>query len=114
MSPLTRLGNAAFPIWTRDGTRITLSSGSPGEFRIQSIAADGSGDPEVLLESETLATPEVWAGDEQLVFRREDPEGRLFVLDLAEGGEERPLFEGDFLQHSAAVSLTRAALSGEG
>ena len=106
LSPLTRLGQVANSIWTRDSARLTFLTGSPGGFRIQFVAADGSGEPETLLESETAVIPEVWApGDRQLVFRREDPESRLFVLDLDEGREERPLFDGEFDQRTAALSL---------
>jgi eukaryotic-like serine/threonine-protein kinase len=47
---LTSDGTAQYPIWSPDGRRILYGSAKGGKFGIYSIAADGSGSPQFLVE----------------------------------------------------------------
>jgi serine/threonine-protein kinase len=60
---LTFGGINSFPIWAPDGKWITFSFERDGKHGISRVAADGSGKPEVLLETEFASTPHSWSPD---------------------------------------------------
>ena len=100
---LTLTENAAYPVWSPDGARVAFGAGAGGAFTIQSIAADGTGPVETLLESELPIVPNVWASDE-LVFREDSPNPNLFVIEVGSDGSRKALRDSEFTRHSAALS----------
>ena len=75
--------NRFFPVWTPDGTQVTFADGIIDSNALRLAQADGSGQPEVLLERDGLQYPTSWApGGQALAFYDNDPEtGRdLWVL----------------------------------
>jgi Tol biopolymer transport system component len=52
-----------YPIWSRDGTRLTFANGTGLTNRLQSALADGSGGLESLTDVETRRFPTSWSPD---------------------------------------------------
>ena len=105
---LTRLtfdGANQSPIWTPDGLRITYSGVVSGKRCIYSIAADGSGKPELLVATEKTALPRSWTPDgKTLVYVQGD---RLWMLPLNPiGGARQPvqLHDSSFAESEGQVS----------
>jgi Tol biopolymer transport system component len=55
--------NRFYPIWTRDGTRLTFGDGTGPTNRILSMLADGSGGPQTLVDVGPRAYPTSWSPD---------------------------------------------------
>ena len=55
--------NRYFPIWTRDGTRLTFADGGGTTNRVLSMLADGSGGLEVLMDVGARRFPTSWSPD---------------------------------------------------
>jgi serine/threonine-protein kinase len=55
--------NRFYPIWTRDGRRLTFADGVGPTNRLLWTLADGSGKPETLLDVGTRRYPTSWAPD---------------------------------------------------
>jgi serine/threonine protein kinase/Tol biopolymer transport system component len=55
--------NRFYPIWTRDGTRLTFADGSGNTNRLLQAPADGSGGAQVLLEEGDRRFPTSWSPD---------------------------------------------------
>jgi serine/threonine-protein kinase len=55
--------NRFFPIWTRDGTRLTFADGSTTPNRILSALADGSGGTQTLVDTPGRRFPTSWSPD---------------------------------------------------
>ncbi|MBI1790946.1 MAG: protein kinase [Acidobacteria bacterium] len=72
---LTQGGNDEFPVWSRDGRRITYLTGatSGGAISINEIPADGSGSAQVLVKG-AMMIPNGWS-----------PDGHLVFMDMANG-----------------------------
>ena len=93
---LTRLtfeGSNAYPIWTRDGTRVTYVStreGHPPNLFWKS--ADGSGPEERLVTSENTQVAETWGPDGTLVFVELRPPAQTGwdILTLSIDGSRQP------------------------
>ena len=64
--------NASFdnsnPVWSIDGNRLTYASFRNGKWGLYQAAADGSGNEEMLLESELPKAPLQWSPDGQLLL----------------------------------------------
>jgi serine/threonine-protein kinase len=104
MAPLTTLGSADAPTWTPDGKRVVFVEGNAPPFAIRSLAVDGGGPAETLLESDYAIQPEAWSPDGSLlVFTEKRSSENLFVLDTSTG-KTRPLFADGPRRRSAAVS----------
>ena len=93
------------PIWTPDGTRITFSAPA-GDEDLYWIAADGSGEAELLLERERRQFPTSWSPDGQvLAFSETSVLGRgLDTLFLPRDGEPEDLIVTSFDERSARFS----------
>jgi serine/threonine-protein kinase len=63
-----------YPIWSRDGTRLTFANGTGLTNRLQSALADGSGGLEPLTDVETRRFPTSWS-----------PDGRTLAFDTGVG-----------------------------
>ena len=55
--------NRFYPIWTRDGTRLTHADGTNATTRLLSTLADGSGGTEMLLDVGPRNFPSSWSPD---------------------------------------------------
>ena len=112
------------PTWTPDGTRIivgaqnaaaqTVYAGKPAPWQLLAFAADGTGQPAVLLEGTNRVYPNAWTPDgRRLVFQERSPETGwdLKVLDVDASG--KPI---DVPRAIAATPFheTTAALSPDG
>ncbi|MGO9258275.1 MAG: hypothetical protein ACLQU1_18460 [Bryobacteraceae bacterium] len=60
---LTSEGVNEYPIWAPDGRQVTFGATIAGKHGIYSVAADGSGKPELLLATESRAWPTSWSPD---------------------------------------------------
>ena len=87
LTRLTREGDSAAAIWTRDGKRLTYRSNRDGEWNLYSEAADGSGPVERLTSGPLEQYPVSWSPDGNTLSFEE--------IDLATGPDIRMLsFEG--------------------
>ena len=107
---LTRLVsgfNNWYPIWTPDGEQVTFRSDPEGPSDIFWTAADGSGQPERLSDSEFVQIPESWSPDGQtLAFRELSPETGYDIWMLSLDGERaaRPFLQSSSNESHAAFS----------
>ncbi len=94
---LTAGGNDEFPMWSRDGRRITYLSGaaSGNTISINEIPADGSGSTQVLVKG-AMMIPNNWS-----------PDGHLVFMDMANGPPRLSVY-------SATDRQTRALTAGWG
>ncbi len=82
--PLTTNPADLWNIWTPDSSRVTFSrSERPGLSKIMWVPADGSGEAESLVESESRIFPSSWSpqGD-LLAYVKSDPDTRLDIWVL--------------------------------
>jgi eukaryotic-like serine/threonine-protein kinase len=101
-------GVDSFPVWTPDAKRIIFSSvRSPGITNLSWQAADGTGQPERLVESPVAQVPQSVSPDgTQLVFRQADTQTSLDLYTLPLSGERRPapLLRTTFTEQNADIS----------
>jgi serine/threonine-protein kinase len=87
---LTWDGTAQTPIWSPDGRRVLYSSGKGGKYGLYSVAADGSGTPELLLESWAPMRPSSMTPDGRtLVYEQSMPNRSQITLYTA-GSKPKP------------------------
>ncbi|HUP04629.1 MAG TPA: hypothetical protein VMU19_11610, partial [Bryobacteraceae bacterium] len=106
---LTFGGTNEDPIWTPDGRRITFGATVGGKSGIYTVAADGSGKPDLVLATDSLPTPNSWSPDGRFLLYSASPGGksaRIFVLPVSGGvaGAPKPLHETDAYEDYAEVS----------
>ena len=104
LAPLT-LEYDGFPTWTPDGTRIVFTSRRNGKFDIFWMPSDGSGEAELLAESELSQHPTSWSPTEDVLLFQEGSlkSGRdVWVLRL--GGEPKPFLSTQFDEGEARFS----------
>jgi len=65
MTPFASGWDNYSPIWTRDGSGVTFGSNRNGSNGIWHMRADGSGSPELLVDTGASAFPGTWAPDDQ-------------------------------------------------
>jgi serine/threonine-protein kinase len=99
------------PIWTPNGSRITVGAESSGTWRLLSIASDGSGSAATLFEGPNRVYPDAWTPDgKSLVFQESRPHSGwdLRVLDVDASGKPagtpRTLVATPFHEANAALS----------
>jgi serine/threonine-protein kinase len=95
------------PIWTPDGKWITFSS-KKDKFGISRVAADASGKPEVLLETDAVAIPHSWSPDgKTLVYSHPgagtDKKLHLWAVTLP-GGKPMQLHDTPFSDGDGQIS----------
>ena len=103
---LTFEGRNSNPIWSPDGRWITFVRLLEGKTGLYRVAADASGKPELLIETEPNAIPDSWAPDgKTLVFSQAgaDKKSHLWSVTVP-GGKAVRLHEGDALEWSGEVS----------
>ena len=113
---LTRLtfeGANEYPIWTPDGRRVTFRSMLSGKHGIYWVPSDGSGRAELLLSTDTTATPTCWTPDGKfLVYSQPGPNknNQLWILPApGSDGAGKP-----HLLHDVPFSETGAQISPDG
>ena len=99
------------PTWTSSGGGITVGAQKDGTWRLLTLAADGKGEPTVLLERPHRLYPNAWSRDGRyLIFQESRPETGwdLRVLEVdASGrpvGAPREFASTPFHETSAAIS----------
>ena len=91
---LTSEGSSSRPVWTPDGLQIAYRSTQAGKNGIYRVATDGSGKPELLLATESVANPNCWTPDgKALLYSQVNPARNIdiWILPAPEsGGEAQP------------------------
>jgi eukaryotic-like serine/threonine-protein kinase len=91
LSPLTSEGGSAYPIWTRDGSRIAYVSGREGEPpNVFWKLADRPGSEERLLTSDNPQVTETFAPDGTLLFVERRTTTGWDILTLSPDGTRQP------------------------
>jgi serine/threonine-protein kinase len=103
---LTFEGKTDNPIWSPDGRWITFASLNQGKTAFYRVAADASGKPEFLIETEANAVPNSWAPDgKTLVFSQHGPDKKTHLWSVTvPGGKAVRLHESDATELSGEVS----------
>jgi serine/threonine-protein kinase len=108
---LTRLTqdsrDSAFPIWTREGDRVTYYASRDAPPDLTWTLADGTGSEERLLTKDNAQFPTSWSPDGSvLLFIDEDPETHydIWVLPVGEGNKARPWQRTEFTESAAVFS----------
>jgi serine/threonine-protein kinase len=68
LTRLTSKGGNSLPLWTPEGRCVTFSSKWAGRNLLYRVAADGSGEPELLLEKSGAVYPMSWTANGDLLF----------------------------------------------
>jgi eukaryotic-like serine/threonine-protein kinase len=103
---LTFEGTNSFPIWSPDGRWIAFSgtiAQKPGLYR---VAADASGKPELLLQTDVFAIANSWSPDGKTIVYSQagaDKKNHLWSVAIP-GGKPVQLHESAFSEHEGAVS----------
>ena len=110
---LTFGGSNANPIWTPDGKRITYYGSVGDKGGIYSIAADGSGKPELLANTQVPATPSSWTPDGKTLLlwsSGTDKIRHIFTLTIAgDAAQRKPV-----LLHDTPFSESGGEISPDG
>ncbi|MGE5362031.1 MAG: protein kinase domain-containing protein [Bacteroidales bacterium] len=111
LSRMTVEGSNAYPIWTRDGRRITyVSSGQGHPPNVFWVPADGSGLAERLLTSPNRQITETWAPDGRtLLFVELRPSPRswdILTVSLDGPRQSRAFLETPFVDSTPQISPT--------
>jgi Tol biopolymer transport system component len=87
----TTEGNSEFPVWNRDGTRLTYNSDRSGSVAIDWKQADGSGAAETLVAGAFArrAFPFSWSPDGLLAFVAVRPAQDIFTVRPGSGLEPK-------------------------
>ena len=97
----------SFPIWSPDGTELVFASDRGGTFSLYRKAVDGTGEAELLYESETNLFPTDWSPDGEHVLFFESTSDRgyeLWVLSLSGNPEARHLRSTEYIEGAAVFS----------
>ena len=91
LTRLTSEGVIPFPIWSRDGRRLTFSGSLDDRLNVYRIAADGSGAIERLTTNENAEWPGSWSPvAEILAFTEADPETGYNLMTVDLHGDRHP------------------------
>jgi serine/threonine-protein kinase len=111
LARLTFEGYNTWPVWTPDGRWVTFASTREGKHGIYRVAADKSGQPELLLAAEAgveSVVPSSWTPDGKMLFYNQIADGKshIWILPAPGGGESKPrqFSETSFSEHLPKVS----------
>ena len=100
-----------FPAWSPDGLRVALNSaggtaGTVGGSRLSWRAADGTGQQELIAESDRQLYPASFLPDGTGILVRTNPNGNddIAIAQLENGGEVVPLLETEFEELNPEIS----------
>ena len=83
--------NRFFPVWSPDGSQLPFADGSGATNRVLLVSADGSGEPETLLDRNERQFPTSWAGDGNLMtLYTDNPDTARDLYVLALDGDLTP------------------------
>ncbi|MBT8487600.1 MAG: serine/threonine-protein kinase, partial [Gemmatimonadetes bacterium] len=72
-----------YPEWTPDGESVTYVSGTPTGLNVNTRRADGTGEPEQLVDAEESIALAFWSPDEEwLILRSTTGAGNVFGRDI--------------------------------
>ncbi len=95
------------PLWGFSGDTVLYSGGSDPVRALKEVAADGTGQPKPVLETEKSIRASSWSGDGQLLalaVRGADLNDDIWVLDEASGSEPTPFLDTRFAERYPAFS----------
>jgi Tol biopolymer transport system component len=94
------------PVWSPDGSRIAFSSDRRGARDLYIKSASGTGDEELLLESDRNKNAEGWSGDGRwLVYNEAASSARADIWTLSlDTRKPRPLLQAAFNEDEASFS----------
>ena len=105
---LTSEGNNRFyPVWSPDGSQLAFADGAGATNRVLLVSADGSGEPETLLDRNERQFPTSWAADGNLMtLQTEYPDTArdLYVLALDGDLTPEPFLATPFQERGASFS----------
>ena len=103
---LTSDGTGHDPIWSADGRRVAYGASVSGKSGIYAVPADGSGKPELLLATNTPATPTSWSPDgRRLVYAGNGADKKSHLWSVAlPGGTPAQLHDTPFVESDGQVS----------
>jgi Tol biopolymer transport system component len=87
-------GPARMPCWSPDGKHIVFSSNRKGQFDLYEKAIDGSGNEELVFESETAMYCQSWSSDGKFILYRTlpiDVNARRELWTLPLFGDRKPV-----------------------
>jgi serine/threonine-protein kinase len=83
---LTFDGGAQHPIWSPDGRRILYKSSKEGMAGIYSVSPDGTGRPELVLATKTIAIPQSMTPDGRtMIYSELSDDSRIRLLAITGG-----------------------------
>lgn len=98
-------GTTAISIWTSDGAAVIYGSDVSGSFDIYKRSVDGSGTPELLIESPNPKVPGSLSPDATLVFHELTETGaERDIWTLGREGDSSPFLATEFDELAPAVS----------
>jgi Tol biopolymer transport system component len=101
----------AMPIWSRDGTKIAFGSKRNGKWGVYVKASDGTGQEELVVESELTTMPMSWSTDGKLlVYWVNDPKTRGDLWMVPTSGDRKSVA---LLQTPADESLAQVSPDGK-
>ena len=95
------------PLWSPDGRRVAFSSNRSGTADLYQKATDGTGQDELLFQSERSKSPEDWSADGRLLLFRESGQQTnqdLWVLPLDGVRTPRPVLNSAFVEFEGRLS----------
>jgi dipeptidyl aminopeptidase/acylaminoacyl peptidase len=95
------------PVWSPDGKQIAFASQRKGKWGIYVKAADGTGNEELLFESDLAKAPMSWSPDGKFIlYWLQDPKtsGDEWVVPLAGDRKPFPLLHNAFNERWAQIS----------
>jgi serine/threonine-protein kinase len=92
LTPLTFEGTNTNPVWTPDDRWVTFASRRVGKEGIYRIAADKSGQPELLAANGSFPIPECWTPDGKTLIYTDVTKSRsqIWMLQAGSGSENKP------------------------
>ena len=83
--------NRFFPVWSLDGSQLAFADGTGATNRVLLTSADGSGEPETLLDRDERQFPTSWvAGGNVMTLQTEYPDTARDLYVLAMDGDLTP------------------------
>jgi Tol biopolymer transport system component len=102
----TTEGNSEFPLWTRDGTRLTYNTDRSNNVSIEWKRADGSGPPETIVPGAfgRRPFPFSWSPDGLLAFVFVRPAQDIYTVHPGSGVEPKPFVATPFVEGAPMFS----------
>jgi eukaryotic-like serine/threonine-protein kinase len=101
----------SMPVWSHDATRIAFGSKRNGKWGVYVKASDGTGEEELIVESELTTMPMSWSPDGKLlVYWVNDPKTRGDLWMVPVSGDRKPVA---LLQTPADESLAQVSPDGK-